>query len=53
LPRERGYVPTELRLMLQNAGFAVEFISGSTAGEWRASRPTLDEMELMALARRP
>ncbi|HEY9075005.1 MAG TPA: methyltransferase domain-containing protein [Anaerolineaceae bacterium] len=51
--RERGYVPSELRLLLQHAGFSVERISGGTAGNWRTEAPLLDEMELLALARRP
>lgn len=51
--RERGYVPTELRLMLQHAGFNVERISGGTAGNWRLDPPDLDEMEIMAIMRRP
>lgn len=51
--RERGYVPTELRMMLQQVGFVVEHIGSGTAGDWRMAPPGLDEMELMALLRRP
>ncbi|MDX2137388.1 MAG: methyltransferase domain-containing protein [Chloroflexota bacterium] len=51
--RERGYIPTELRLMLQQAGFVVDVISGGTAGNWRLTPPDMDEMELMALLHRP
>jgi 2-polyprenyl-3-methyl-5-hydroxy-6-metoxy-1,4-benzoquinol methylase len=51
--RERGYIPTELSMMLQHAGVEVVRISGGTAGNWRLERPSLDEMELMAVVRRP
>jgi 2-polyprenyl-3-methyl-5-hydroxy-6-metoxy-1,4-benzoquinol methylase len=51
--RERGYIPTELRLMLMQVGFIVELIGGGTAGNWRLSAPELDEMELLALMHRP
>lgn len=51
--RERAYIPTELRLMLQQTGFQVDVISGGTAGNWRLDPPFLDEMELMVIARRP
>lgn len=51
--RERSYIPTELRLMLQQVGFEVERISGGTAGDWRLTAPSMDEMELLALLRRP
>jgi len=48
--RERGYVPTELRLLLTTAGFEVEALWGGTAGLPFRRPPELDEMELMALA---
>ncbi len=51
--RERGYVPTELRLMLQLAGFVVTHLGGGTAGDWGIRPPVLDEIELMALMQRP
>lgn len=47
--RERGYVPTELRLLMTAAGFAVEGMWGGTAGRPFRRPPELDEMELMAL----
>lgn len=50
--RERGYVPTELRLLLETHGFHVEAIWGGTAGMPFRRAPELDEMELMALARK-
>ncbi len=51
--RERGYVPTELRLMLEQTGFVVDGIYGGTAGDWGIRPPQLDEMELMALMSKP
>jgi hypothetical protein len=47
--RERGYVPSELRLMCEVAGFKVEHIWGGTAGLPKRRPPELDEMELMAV----
>ena len=51
--RERGFVPSELHLMLTWAGFAVSGIYGGTAGAWQLEAPALDEMEIMALASKP
>jgi len=48
--RERGYVPTELRLLLQSTGFTVEALWGGTAGMAFRRPPELDEIELMAVA---
>lgn len=50
--RERGYVPTELTLLLRLAGFVVEHIWGGTAGNWGQRRLELDEMEVMIIARK-
>lgn len=47
--RERGYVPTELRMLLAAAGFDVEALWGGTAGLPFRRPPELDEMELMVL----
>ncbi|OGO23089.1 MAG: cyclopropane-fatty-acyl-phospholipid synthase [Chloroflexi bacterium RBG_16_51_9] len=49
---ERGYVPTELALLLRLAGFRVEHIWGGTAGSWGRRPLDLDEMEIMAVARK-
>ena len=49
--RERGFVPSELRLMLQVAGFTVEHLYGGTAGAWHREQVRLDEMEIMAICR--
>jgi len=50
--KERGFVPSELRLMLQVAGFTVEHLYGGTAGAWHRGPVQLDEMEIMAIARK-
>jgi len=50
--RERGYVATELRLLVQNAGFEVQALWGGTAGRFARRPPELDEMELMILGRK-
>ena len=51
--RERGFVPSELALMLSISGLQVEHIWGGTAGSWLRQPLGLDEMELMAIARKP
>ena len=51
--RERGYVPSEVTLLCRGAGFAVEHIWGGTAGNWGRRPVELDEMEIMAVLRRP
>ena len=50
LVRERGYVPTELVMLLRLAGFHVDHIWGGTAGNWGRRQVELDEMEIMAVA---
>jgi hypothetical protein len=50
--RERGFVPSELVLMLRTAGFGVERIWGGTAGNWKREQLDLDEMEMMIIARK-
>ncbi len=49
---EKGYTPAEVRFLLEMAGFEVLAIYGGTAGSWNKQAPKLDEMELMAMARR-
>ena len=51
--RERGYVPTELRLLFDHAGFKVLHIWGGTAGNWGKRNIDLDEYEIMVVARKP
>jgi cyclopropane fatty-acyl-phospholipid synthase-like methyltransferase len=52
LLRERGFVPTELILLLLIAGFRVEHIWGGTAGNWNRAAVDMDEMEIMTIARK-
>ena len=47
--RERGFVPSELVLMLRIAGFTVLQIWGGTAGAWNRKPVDLDEMEIMVI----
>ena len=51
--RERGYVPTEIRLLLRLAGFDVLNIWGGTAGNWGKRPLDLDEIEMMILSVKP
>jgi len=51
--RQRGYVPSELALLCREAGFTVEHVWGGTAGAWGRRPVELDEMEIMAVLRRP
>ncbi len=48
--RERGFVPTELRLMFEVAGLTVRHIWGGTAGNWGKRMLDLDEIEIMVVA---
>jgi 2-polyprenyl-3-methyl-5-hydroxy-6-metoxy-1,4-benzoquinol methylase len=48
--RERGYIPTELTLLFNQAGFKVDHIWGGTAGNWRRQKINLDEIEIMVVA---
>ncbi len=48
--RERGYVASELILMLMVAGFETLHVWGSTAGNWRKGPLELDEIEMMIVA---
>ena len=50
--RERSYVPTELGMLLRQAGFEVEHVWGGTAGNWGRRKILLDEMEVMVVARK-
>lgn len=51
--RERGYIASELSLMMKLAGLNVEHIWGGTAGNWRHGPLELDEYELMVVATKP
>jgi ubiquinone/menaquinone biosynthesis C-methylase UbiE len=48
--RERGYIASEVMLMLSLAGFDTLHVWGSTAGNWRKGPLELDEMEMMVVA---
>jgi len=50
--RERGFVPTELRLLFGLAGLAVLNIWGGTAGNWGRRAIQLDEIEIMVVAQK-
>ncbi len=48
--RERAYIPSELKMMLQLAGFSIDYIGGGTAGNWGKRPIDPDEMEIMVIA---
>lgn len=48
--RERGFVPTELMLLLRLAGLSALNIWGGTAGNWGKRPLDLDEIEIMIVA---
>jgi len=48
--REKGFVPTELRLLFRLAGLNVQQIWGGTAGAWNRQPINLDEIEIMVVA---
>jgi len=48
--KERGFVPSELRLMLEISGFIVEDVFGGTAGGWNREPVRLDEIEIMTIS---
>jgi SAM-dependent methyltransferase len=50
--RERGFLPTELRLLFRLAGLSVLHIWGGTAGNWGHRPLDLDEIEIMIVARK-
>ena len=50
--KEKCFTPMELRMLLENAGFAVDQLWGGTAGHWNRQTLSLDEIELMVKCRR-
>jgi hypothetical protein len=50
--RERGFLPTELRLLFRLAGMSVLDMWGGTAGNWGRRPLDLDEIEIMIVARK-
>ena len=51
--RERGFMPTELKMLFSTAGMEVEAIWGGTAGNWGKRVIEMDEIEIMVLAHKP
>lgn len=50
--RERGFIPTELVMLFNHAGFEVEHMGGGTAGNWGRRMIDLDEFEIMVIAKK-
>lgn len=50
--RERGYTAPELRRLAEHIGFRVRGVYGGTAGDWGLRPVTLDDYELMLIARK-
>ncbi|HER00147.1 MAG TPA: hypothetical protein ENO22_12480 [candidate division Zixibacteria bacterium] len=50
--REKGYVGSELKLMLRITGFEAFHFYGSTAGNWEHRPVDPDEIGIMALSRK-
>lgn len=46
---ERGYLPTEIRMMAEQAGLTLQEVWGGTAGNWGRRRLELQEIEIMYL----
>jgi SAM-dependent methyltransferase len=49
---EKGFLPSELLGLLKGAGFEVLSLWGGTAGSWNKVALSLDEIEIMAVARK-
>ncbi|MBD3332307.1 methyltransferase domain-containing protein [candidate division GN15 bacterium] len=49
---ERWYTPAEFVRMIREAGFDELHVWGGEAGNWRREPPSLDEYEIMVVARR-
>jgi len=49
---EKGFMPMELKRLIEERGFKVLSIWGGTAGGWNKQKPKLDEIEIMAMSRR-
>ena len=50
--RQKYYTPSELKLLLREAGFDVLHVWGGTAGKWGRRKIRPDEMEFMIVARK-
>lgn len=49
---EKGFMPAELTSLLESNGFEVLHLWGGTAGSWNKQPLSLDEYEIMVVARR-
>jgi 2-polyprenyl-3-methyl-5-hydroxy-6-metoxy-1,4-benzoquinol methylase len=49
---EKGFMPSELRAILESGGFEIQSMWGGTAGNWGRRPLELDEYEIMTLARK-
>lgn len=49
---EKCFTPSELRLLLESNGFAVDHMWGGTAGNWTKHTLSLDEIEIMVKCHR-
>ncbi len=47
--REKGYMPGELKTLLEKTGFKILYLGGGTAGNWGKRPIDPDEFELMAI----
>jgi|SRR6056297_109927 len=50
--KEKGFLATELKLMLNNTDFKVENIWGGSAGNWNRELLKMDEFELMIVSKK-
>jgi len=50
--RQKGFLPSELKRMLESSGFEVSDIWGGTAGAWDKGPLKLDEIEIMVVSRK-
>jgi ubiquinone/menaquinone biosynthesis C-methylase UbiE len=53
LLREHYHLPDGLHTLARSVGFEVEAIWAGGAGDWRREPPTVDDYELLLVARRP
>jgi len=51
--REHYHLPDGLRTLAESVGFEVEAVWAGGAGDWRLEPPSVDDFELMLVARRP
>ena len=51
--REHYHLPDGLRTLAESVGFEVTAIRAGGAGDWRRAAPTVDDYELLLVARKP